>query len=184
MPNFRIPLNCPEYHENNKELSFQFSSIGKLLLKLIAGAHARACLPGIWVTFLRRWWLHEAYSTGDTNRKWQKAVYHRLVPLQNELNILQSGICRCCYARSSWTQNDSHSKSTDWLRKWSNSNSVFLSPSPWTHLGLCCDQCSVVTNAAVEQLGHTTGSVTGKQENGCKDLNHLQISWQLSMLLY
>lgn len=59
-------------------------------------------------------------------------------------------------------------------------NSTFLSPSPRIHLGLRFDQCSVVMNAAVEQLGHTTGSGAGKQENGCKDLSDWRISWQLS----
>lgn len=69
------------------------------------------------------------------------------------------------------------------LTAWGNGqtrNSVFLSSSPRTHLGLSFDQCSVTTNVAVEQLGHTTGSGAGKQETGCKDLSHLQIRRQIS----
>lgn len=113
--NIRIPLNCPEYNENNKELSFHFSSIRKLLQKFNAGVCARACLSGIWVTvtFFKWPWLHELCSTGVTNRRWQKAVFHTAVPLQHELYMQQSGISRYCYASSSQTQNDSHSKTTD-----------------------------------------------------------------------
>lgn len=49
MPNIRILWNSPDYNENNKELSFYFSSKRKLLWKFIACVRARACLPGIWV---------------------------------------------------------------------------------------------------------------------------------------
>lgn len=54
--------------------------------------------------------------------------------------------------------------------------SAFLSPSPRTLSCLHFHHGSVVTKAAVEQLGHTRGSSGGKQDNGCKGRSHLWVS--------